>query len=411
MSAHIHISLQDLKDCTISLPGSKSESNRALILKALSGNDTKIGNLSLSDDTSILQQALASDEETVNVKNAGTAMRFLTAYYAASGKNITITGNERMHHRPIRPLVDALHSIGAAIDYVNEKGFPPLKINGKGSSLKGGKIKVHAKISSQFISALLMIAPVVKGGLSIELEGAVSSKAYIDMTLAIMRHYGISYEWTENIISIGEQSFKATDYAVESDWSSASYWFSVVALSKNAAVFLEGLRRTSYQGDAVISKWAEPLGVITEFSDKGLFLSKGQEDHSRIHRIMDFSNNPDLAQTIIPLFAASGIPCRFRGLETLRIKETDRIAALQNELKKFNIHFIEESKDVYALQGNFNKNATPQIETYDDHRMAMGFAPLAAVCKEITIVNPDCVSKSYPSFWNDLERAGFKINT
>lgn len=411
MPSNIHITFQNFKDSTVRLPGSKSESNRALIIQALRRDDIKIHNLSESDDTKLLKNALASNADTVNVMNAGTAMRFLIAYYAATGKNIIITGNERMTQRPVKPLVDALQFLGANIEYLHVNGYPPIKINGLKSSLTGGKVKVAANISSQFISALLMIAPVLKGGISIELDGNIASKTYIEMTLSIMKQFGIDHEWTGNVISIKQQDYKSHEYIVESDWTSASYWYSIVALSKNAAVFLEGLKRKSFQGDAIISTWAEAFGVVSEFSDTGVFLTKGKEDFSTFPRILDFTNFPDLAQTLIPLLAATGVSCRFKGLENLRIKETDRIAAMQNELKKFNVHLIEESKDVYMLQGNFNNNATPFIETYNDHRMAMAFAPLTLVCKEITICNHECVNKSYPSFWNDLRTSGFNINS
>lgn len=411
MPSNIHITFQNFRDGTIQLPGSKSESNRALIIQALCRDDFKIHNLSDADDTNLIKNALASNSDTVNVMNAGTAMRFLIAYYAATGKNIIITGNERMQQRPVKPLVDALQLLGADIEYLGKAGYPPVKINCTKSSLAGGKVKVAANISSQFISALLLIAPVLNGGLIIEIGGKISSRTYIEMTLSVMKNFGIEHEWTGNFISIKQQDYKSSEYTVESDWTSASYWYSIVALSKNAVVFLKGLKRKSFQGDAIISKWTEAFGVVSEFSDTCVFLSKGKEDFSKFPGILDFTDYPDLSLTLIPLFAATGNSCRFKGLENLRIKETDRIAALQSELKKFNIHLIDESKYVYMLQGNFNKNATPTIETYSDHRMAMAFAPLALACKEITICNHECVSKSYPSFWNDLRTSGFIIHS
>jgi 3-phosphoshikimate 1-carboxyvinyltransferase len=409
MPSSIHITFQNEKDSIIPLPGSKSESNRILIINALTGGKIPIHNLSKAADTELLKNALSSTEDTVNVLNAGTAMRFLIAYYAATQKNITLSGNERMMQRPVKPLVDALQFLGADIEYLNIHGYPPVKINGQKSLLKGGKVKVAAHISSQFISALLLVAPTLEDGICIELEGKIASKTYIEMTLSIMKQFGIEYSWTGNTIHVTPQEYKAGEYTVESDWSSASYWYSIIALSRNSAVFLEGLKRNSIQGDSVISKWAEAFGVVSEFSDKGVFLTKEKEDLSKFPRIFDFTDYPDLALTLIPLLAATGSVCRFKGLENLRIKETDRIAALQNELKKFNIHLIEESKDVYALQGNFNRKLFPSIETYNDHRMAMAFAPLAMICKGITITDPECISKSYPDFWNDLETAGFNI--
>ncbi|MFH0865877.1 MAG: 3-phosphoshikimate 1-carboxyvinyltransferase [Bacteroidota bacterium] len=409
MPFRFHITFRNSNDSTVRLPGSKSESNRVLIINALSGGKCSILNLSEAADTKLLKNALSSTEDTVNVMNAGTSMRFLIAYFSAIRKNIIISGNERMTKRPVEPLVDALQFLGADIEYLKNDGYPPVKINEKKSFLKGGKVKVAANISSQFISALLLIAPTLNDGLCIELDGNIASKTYIEMTLSIMKQFGIEYSWTGNTISVKQQEFRACEFTVESDWTSASYWYSIIALSKNSAVFLEGLKRNSFQGDSIISKWAEAFGVVSEFSDNGVFLTKEKEDFSKFPRIIDFTNYLDLAQTLIPLFAATGIECRFKGLENLRIKETDRIAALQNELKKFNIHLTEESEDVYAIQGNFNKNVFPTIETYNDHRMAMSFAPLSMICKGITITNPDCVFKSYPGFWNDLESAGFKI--
>ncbi|HNW98842.1 MAG TPA: 3-phosphoshikimate 1-carboxyvinyltransferase [Bacteroidales bacterium] len=410
MQGKLHIAFHQGNDCTIDLPASKSECNRALIINALSEGYCKINNISEADDTRLLIKALTSNSDVIDVGNAGTAMRFLLSYLSVSGKNITLTGSERMKQRPIKHLVEALRLLGADIEYLQENGYPPIKIHGDKSKMKGGDIKIPANISSQFISSLLMIAPVLENGMNMVLVGDISSKPYIEMTLSIMKHFGIEYLWEGNKISIRNQNYIPAEYNVESDWTNASYWYSIVALAKNAAIFLKGLKRNSFQGDAVISKWFEPFGVVSEFTDKGVFITKGVEDFSKFPRIIDFSANPDLAQTIIVLAAATDISCRFTGLESLRIKETDRIAALQNELKKFNVHFIEEAKDIYILKNNFNKNNSPEIATYNDHRMAMSFAPLAVICKELSIAEPEVVEKSYPRFWDDLKLAGFEIN-
>jgi 3-phosphoshikimate 1-carboxyvinyltransferase len=408
-SEKLHITFHKAADQTVLLPGSKSESNRALIIDALTGWKCEISNLSVAEDTQILKNALHSEEQSINVKNAGTAMRFLTAYYAATNQEKILTGNERMQQRPIKPLVDALCHLAANISYIKSQGYPPLKINP--SLLNGGKIRVPANISSQFISALLMIAPALKNGLIIELDGPLTSRSYIEMTLSIMKHFEVDHSWENNVISISSNEYSPKEFNVESDWTSASYWYSLIALSEKSSVFLKGLKRNSFQGDSVTQLWAEAFGVVSEYSDTGVFITKGKDDFSKFPHMIDFKDHPDLAQTFIPLFAAKDIACRFTGLESLRIKETDRITALQNELKKFDVHLLEESKDIYCLQGNFNHKVSPVIETYDDHRMAMSFTPLSVVCRGMTMIAPGCVVKSYPAFWDDIACAGFEIDT
>jgi len=392
---------------TIDLPGSKSESNRILIINALSGNASKVTHLSPSNDTKILMQALESDKTEIDVLDAGTAMRFLIAYFAATKQNKVITGTERMLQRPVGHLVDALNSLGANIEYMNKPGFPPIKINGDQSVFKGNKIKIQATISSQFISAILMIAPLLPCGLKIELEGGIFSRPYIEMTLEIMRHFGITSEWLNNTIIIKKQDYIPAGYTVESDWSSAACWYSMAALSEDTTVFLKGLKRNSLQGDAIIKEWFLPFGVVTEFSDTGAFITKDSENLSKLPAIIDFSANPDLAQTMIALCAVKGVSCKFTGLESLRIKETDRIQALQNELIKFNVSLVGDTHGIFNIHGIFNANVSSCIETYNDHRMAMAFAPLALKCKKISINNPSCMKKSYPALWKDMEIAGF----
>ena len=395
---------------TIELPGSKSESNRALIINELSGKKSLLNNLSSSIDTKIFQKALASKESVIDIGDAGTAMRFLTSYFAATKQDKILTGSVRMLERPIGLLVDALNFIGADIEYLGKAGFPPIKINGSKSFFNKNIIKLSANISSQFISALLLIAPVLPDGLDIEIEGTIFSKPYIDMTLAVMRCFGIKSNFVGNKISIRKQSYIPSEYTIESDWSCASYWYAMTALANDPFIFLKGLKRLSLQGDSITQEWFKPFGVITEFSDNGVFITKGEEDLSSLPEIIDFSDHPDLAQTMIVLCAAKNIKCKFTGLNSLRIKETDRIQALQNELKKLNILFIEDAPDIFSIHGIFDINATPLIETYNDHRMAMAFAPLAVKCSEIGINKPFCVKKSYPAFWEDMKIAGFKIS-
>ena len=393
---------------TIELLGSKSESNRALIINALSGNNSELKNISTSSDTMLLQEALVSKESLIDIQDAGTAMRFLTAYFAATHQDKTLTGTSRMLERPIATLVDELKEIGADIEYAGITGFPPIIINGSKSIFTKNKIIIRSDISSQFISALLMIAPVLSEGLEIEFTEKIVSRPYIEMTLAIMHHFGIIGECSVNGITISNQNYKSTKYTIESDWSCASYWYLIAALSKDPAIFLKGLKRKSFQGDAIVQELFKPFGIVTEFSDTGAFITKADEDFSSIPATIDFTDNPDLAQTYIVLCAAKNIYCKFTGLQSLHIKETDRIQALQNELKKFSVQFVEEEKDVFTLSGKFNP-VPAIIETYNDHRMAMAFAPLALLCPELKIMNPLCVEKSYPDFWKDIKKSGFCI--
>jgi 3-phosphoshikimate 1-carboxyvinyltransferase len=314
-----------------------------------------------------------------------------------------------MLERPIEPLVKALNKIGGNIEYMEKQGFPPIKINGKLSKLNKNKIQIAADVSSQFISAILMIAPILPRGIELEFTGKIVSSPYIDMTLAIMHHFGANAEYTEKGISVRKQEYQPVKYNIESDWSCASYWYLMAALSTDPAIFLKGLKHQSFQGDSIIQEWFKPFGIITEFSNTGAFITKTDGSLSSLPEVIDFTDNPDLAQTMIVLCAVKRLKCKFTGLESLRIKEIDRIQAMQNELKKFNIHLIEEDKDVFSLNGTFN-NSSATIETYSDHRMAMAFAPLALLCPEINIINPGCVEKSYLNFWDDLKTAGFNID-
>jgi 3-phosphoshikimate 1-carboxyvinyltransferase len=389
---------------TINLPASKSLSNRALIIRALSGKEFEIENLSAAEDTKILLNALSSKEKTIDVGAAGTAMRFLTAYFAVSEGEKILTGTNRMKQRPIASLVDALKSLGADIEYRENTGFPPISIKGK--RLRKNEVEVDGSMSSQFLSALLMVAPVLENGLKINIKGNLVSKPYAEMTIGIMKHFGVSVSWKKNTIEIQHQKYIPQPYKVEPDWSAAAFWYSAIALSKNAEIILTGLQKNSLQGDSVLPELMKQFGVKTEFSSQGIVLKRITPLHYAHGDIkIDFTSFPDLAQSLTVVAAALDLQIQFSGIENLKIKETDRITALQNELKKFRKEFVKEG-NYYTLKGQFKKSEQT-IETYDDHRMVMAFAPLALVCGNINIQNPETVKKSYPDFWNDLANCYF----
>ena len=392
----------------IVLPSSKSICNRALIIKALSKGDNNLENLSDCDDTRVMVRALREMPYTIDIMAAGTAMRFLTAYLSVTEGMHLITGTERMKNRPISILVDALKTLGADIEYTEKEGFPPLKINGH--NLKESKITLPGNVSSQYISALLMIGPILKNGLKLTLTGNIISRPYIDMTLNIMREFGAKAEWAaEEAIIVHPTLYRPTDYYVESDWSAASYWYEIAALSDNAEVVLPGLFENSLQGDCQVAEIFEELGVSTEHKGNDVVLKNTGKCTNRL--VYDFVNQPDLTQTFVVTCCMMDIPFRFTGLQSLKIKETDRIAALINEMKKLG-YVIEESEDS-ILEWNGKKCDTEMlsgIDTYEDHRMAMAFAPAALKMGEIIINNPQVVSKSYPLYWENLLTAGFGIN-
>lgn len=404
----------------IALPFSKSECNRALVLQALahyqSGNSPAIHNISQARDSQTMQRLLQSPEAEVwDVLDAGTTMRFLTAFAAITQQEKYITGTPRMCQRPIGILVDALRTLGFEIEYAQEEGFPPLKIiKNPGFEQKTAHIQIRGDVSSQYISALLMIAPLLPKGLQLELIGKVASRPYITMTLSQMRHFGIEHQWKDTLIEIAPQSYQSNDFTVEADWSAASYWYSIVALAAHAKITLLGLRPDSQQGDSHIQTLMRKLGVATKFLQKGIELSKMPHFMPEPLKI-DFSACPDLAQTIFVVAAALRVPLTAVGLESLRIKETDRIQALKNELAKFGVG-LKEGENAWYLQFDEWANAeSPQpqqsieIKTYEDHRMAMAFAPLA-LRRTLIIEQEDVVNKSYPDFWKDLQKAGFLIN-
>ncbi len=395
-----------LFDSTIKLPSSKSISNRALILNALSLNSFDIENLSDCDDTSVMVEAFTSGSSLIDVKAAGTSMRFLTAYLSITQGEWIITGTERMKERPIHILVDALVSLGASIQYLGKIGYPPLKI--KGTAIDGGEIYLSGDVSSQFISALLMIAPTMSRGLTIHLEGEIISVPYIKLTLGMMAQFGVRSHWEGNTIRIHSEEYKPIHYTVESDWSAASYWYSMAALANEAQIELKGLFKNSMQGDSKVAELFTDLGVATEFTDAGVVLTKT----NRIARKMfhNFVNEPDLAQTFVVTCCMMNIPFLFTGLQSLKIKETDRIEALKNEMKKLGYLIYDSENSILEWNGErCQPEVTPVIKTYEDHRMAMAFAPAAIKTGTITIAEPKVVTKSYPAYWDDLKSVGYNV--
>lgn len=397
-----HIELKHspiLKEVIIPLEASKSESNRALIINALSGNASTLFNLSKARDTQTMLRLLASEEETLDVLDAGTTMRFLTAYTAISGNSPRIlTGTERMQERPIKVLGKALKQVGAKIKYLEKDGYPPHKVS-PFINQKKKEISMKGDVSSQFISAMLMIAPSLPEGLVLNLKGKIGSRPYIQMTLDMMKLFGVQSSWTNNTIEIAAQAYKQYPYVVESDWSGASYWYAFVALADEAKVKLLGLRQKSLQGDIAIVRIMNQLGVMSTFEDDGVVLQK--IPHSKAVEF-DFSDCPDLAQTVAVVCGGKKIHCRMTGLESLRIKETDRIKALKRELKKFGIKLKEVEEGLWEVKSKFEPGQPlVEVETYDDHRMAMAFAPMCTL-QDVSILNPSVVQKSYPSFWDHV---------
>lgn len=405
---HIDLSYTpSLQEIDIALPSSKSESNRALIINALCDNKADLSNLSEARDTQTMIRLLKSDEQELDVLDAGTTMRFLIGYTAVKNLDKILTGTERMCERPVKILIEALHSLGAEIDYLGKEGYPPVHIKGI-KNQRTNHIFIKGDVSSQYISALLMIAPNLPEGLSLELVGKVYSRPYIEMTLQLMQQFGISYTWNDNIITISPQEYKPVQYKIESDWSGASYWYSLVALAKDARLTLLGLRENSLQGDIRIAAIMDQLGVRSTFSENRVLLTK--KDHLKEVAI-DFTDCPDLAQTVAVVCAVKGVVCKMTGLESLRIKETDRILALQNELGKIGASLIENNGEWTLIPSKENLKPVDQytFSTYDDHRMAMAFAPLATNFK-VRIEHPEVVNKSYPSFWNHLMSIGIKTS-
>lgn len=411
---------------SIQLPASKSISNRALILHSLAQSNIVPCNLSDCDDTRVMIRALNETSEQIDILAAGTAMRFLTAYLSVTPGTRTITGTKRMQQRPIRILVDALRKLGAQIEYTANEGFPPLRITG--TELKGEEISLAGNISSQYISALLMIGAMLPKGLRLHLTGDIISRPYINLTLQLMRDFGAKAEWTsENSITVHPGGYQEVPFTVESDWSAASYWYQMVALqgiknkkiekqekgSFNTSTYPEiellGLFSHSYQGDSRGAEVFSKLGVRTEYTDHGVKLTSIGVPVARL--VEDFVDIPDLAQTFVVTCCLMNIPFRFTGLQSLKIKETDRIIALITELRKLGYVVRSEQDSILSWDGErCPAEAEPVISTYEDHRMAMAFAPACLVLPQIQIDEPQVVSKSYPSYWESLQEAEFKVS-
>lgn len=417
-SASINVSI-DTKNLsgTVPLTGSKSESNRALIMQALSHSAVEVRNLSEAADTVTLNgimqargpgSGIQALDSQIDIGPAGTAMRFLTAFYTLQDGEVILTGSARMKERPIGILVDALRTLGAEIEYTEKDGYPPIRINGP-IQQKTGSVSIKGNISSQYISALLLIAPNLGQGLELVIEGELTSRPYVEMTLAMMAQAGITYEWNDHVIRIPHQEYQRSVIHVEPDWSAASYWYSIAALASEAELFLPGLTAYSLQGDSKITEIMANFGITSQFKDGGVLLKKEPKKFET--RLFDFKECPDLAQTVIVCCAALGYNATFTGLETLKIKETDRVNALQVELAKIGVKLTEDN-ETYTLdcsQRDLSKPIT--VATYDDHRMAMAFAPLALVLDNVVIEDHQVVEKSYPDYWKHLEQLGFNTQT
>lgn len=402
----------------IRLTGSKSISNRLLVINEVLNLGLSFENISNSEDTRLLLNALElinrKQGGTINIHHAGTDMRFLTALLSCTQGEWILSGSERLKERPIKALATALVSLGADIAYLEKEGFPPLKIKGK--QLTGGSVEVDSSISSQFVSALLLIAPLFSKGMNLKLTGTMVSKPYIKMTIDLLRAYGVKIEFSDNLISVLPISSSAKSFVfspgaveVESDWSSASYWYSICALSPHSELKLTSLHKESLQADSVLPKLYAKLGVKTVFRESSVVLSRTPVMLKEFD--YDFSDCPDIAQTLAVCCFGLGIRARLRGLSTLKLKETDRILALKQELEKFGagVHITDESIDLKAFSEN-NTTIQHTICTYNDHRMAMSFAPLALKYSELRFDDATVVDKSYPGFWEDLKSVGFSVN-
>jgi 3-phosphoshikimate 1-carboxyvinyltransferase len=403
----IKLSFDKFKDSTIYLNSSKSESNRLLIIKALSEKEITIKNLSKANDSVLLKNLLESENLVVwDAQDAGTSFRFLTSFLAIKKEHVVLSGTERMKQRPVKVLVDALNKIGAEILYLENEGFPPIYVKGKINQVKN-KLDIPGDISSQYISSLLLIAPLLEKGIEINIEEPFYSRPYVNMTLNLMNSFGIKSEVKGNKISIKNQEFSSGSYIVESDWSAASYWYSILSISDNINnLTLQGLKKKSNQGDSVISELMKSFGVNTQYKEDGIVLTKIKLDTEEIE--LDFRDCPDLAQTILVVAAYHKIKLKVSGVESLKIKETDRLVAMKNELKKIGCDFYEEGNYWILEKRRREIDDELSIDTYKDHRMAMAFAPLASK-KSMIINDPDVVVKSYPTYWEDLKKVGFII--
>lgn len=389
----------------IAVTGSKSETNRLLLLKALFPAIT-LANTSNSDDSEVMEKALIGKEEIVDIHHAGTAMRFLTAFFAVNeGREVVLTGSQRMTERPIKVLVEALEQLGAVISYEKEVGYPPIRI--KGQKITSSKVNIPANVSSQYISALMLVAPKLENGIEINLVGEITSVPYIKMTLALLNDLDIKTSFEGNVIKVfPKATVEPKEMTVESDWSSASYFFSLVALSETASITLSSYKETSLQGDSALVEIYKQMGVDSRFENNSLTLTKDINFRPETLNL-ELNNTPDIAQTIVVTCLGLGIGCHLTGLHTLKIKETDRLEALRIELTKLGAN-ISVTNDSLTLIASNTINPNIKIATYNDHRMAMAFAPLALKVP-IIIENAEVVSKSYPDFWEDLKSLGFNI--
>lgn len=395
----------------ISLAGSKSISNRALIIRALSGQHFDIQQLANAKDTVLLNSLLNSQSDTLDAGAAGTTFRFMTAYLAMQEGTQILTGTERMKQRPIGVLVEALKELGANISYLEKEGYPPLKIATPERFGHKNHLQIAANTSSQYISALLLIAPTLPQGLKLELMGKIVSRPYIEMTLKLMAYFGVKHSWEGQLITIAPQPYQSRNFTVEADWSAASYYYIIAAFAPSLDLQLNGLFRESVQGDAILSEMMEYFGVHTTFNEKGIHLSKGPFEEENDFR-WDFLRCPDLAQSVAVVCGGLGRQGHFDGVETLRIKETDRIDALKTELAKVKVNVKAfpqpNGSESFEVKGKVLFSGIPTFDTYEDHRMAMAFAPLA-MFQPVSIQDPMVVVKSYPDFYSDLEKLGFKV--
>ncbi len=396
---------QLLSKTSIPLNASKSETNRALMIQALANNPIQLSNLAIARDSQTMQQLVSQpDLDTWDVLDAGTTMRFLTAYLALQPGTKIITGTPRMQQRPINPLVDAIRTLGAKVEYLKNEHYPPLQITGMDDQ-QTRKIRIPGNISSQYISALLMIAPLLPQGIEVELISEIYSRPYIEMTLGLMARFGVQHQWSGQTISVAPQAYQSGNYTIESDWSGASYWYSIAALSGRSSITLQGLRERSLQGDQKIAKIMEQLGVRTSYTHYGVVLLPKKAD-KEVN--IDFRECPDLAQTVMAVASVKGTKLKMTGLESLKIKETDRILAMQNELAKIGGQLLEEDHQWTLIPGGDQWADNVTFETYEDHRMAMALAPLGVV-RPVIIEEPEVVIKSYPDYWKHLEAAGFSL--
>ena len=389
---------------SINLEASKSISNRLLIIRELCDNKFDIENLSNAKDTRILTKILNDfkSQNDIDCEDAGTALRFALAFLATKDGNWAVSGSKRMHERPIKPLIDCLLELGAEIKYLNKNGFPPIEI--KGGKLKSEKLIIKGNISSQFISALLMIAPKLRNGIHLEIVSEVLSKPYVKMTLELMSEFGINYNWKKNLIKIEKQSYNGKKMVVENDWSAASFWYSFVALSKTAKIEIPKLNKSSIQGDSILSEIFSTLGVKTSFKKNSIILSRNSKSVKELN--LDLSNYPDLGLPLIVTCSGLGIKAHLKGLKNLQIKESKRLEVIQKELKKFNINTQIDNSSISIKENQKIEQPTSNIDCHNDHRISMSIAPLSMKINSISFKDKNVVNKSYPDFWKDLEVAG-----